>query len=157
MFEVVVELGLKAGLAGRRGIGGLDREHQRHQCLGDKPPPVNAEMPAIVRTAAEGIRDRHPWPHPSARAAARKAAILSRSFSPGRLSTPEETSTAAAPEMRTASGRSSGVSPPDSIHGRRQDRPASRAQSKARPLPPGKASDRGGGFASNSNRSATSS
>src|SRR6516225_6488744 len=83
-------------------------------------------------------------PHPSAWAAARKARILSRSFSPGRLSTPEETSTDAAPEIRTASGNSSAVKPPDSIHWRRQDRPAISPQSKARPLPPGSASLRRG-------------
>src|SRR6266403_2115116 len=157
MFEVVVELGLEGGVAARCGIGGLDREHQRHQGLGDKAPAINAEMAALVRTTAESIGKRHRSPHPRARAAARKAAILPRFFSPGRLSTPEDTSTAAAPEMRTASGNISAVSPPDSIHGRRQDRPAIRAQSKARPLPPGNASGRRGGFASNSNRSATSS
>src|ERR1700730_11583016 len=156
MVEVVVELGLKAWVAARCGIGGLDREHQRHQGLGDKAPAINAEMAALVRTTAKRVRNRC-HSSPSARAAARKAAILPRFFSPGRLSTPEDTSTAAAPEMRTASGNSSAVSPPDSIHGQRQDRPAISAQSKARPLPPGRASDRYGCFASNSSRFATSS
>src|SRR5262249_19155585 len=90
----------------------------------------------------------------SARAAARKARILARSFSPARLSTPEETSTAAAPEIRTASGSNSAVSPPDSIHGQRQVRPAIRPQSNERPLPPGNAWGRLGGLASNRRRSA---
>src|SRR5712691_3978007 len=117
MLEVVVELGLKAGVGASRGIGGLDRKHQRHQGLGDKAPAIDAEMAAFVGAAAKGVRNRHPSPHPSARAAARNAAILSRSFSPGRCSTPEETSTAAAPEICTASGRISAVNPPESIHG----------------------------------------
>ena len=38
-------------------------------------------------------------------------------FIPGRVSTPEETSTAAEPEIRTASGSSAAFRPPDSIHG----------------------------------------
>src|SRR6516165_161937 len=63
----------------------------------------------------------------------------------------------AAPEIRTASGNSSAVKPPDSIHWRRQDRPAISPQSKARPLPPGSASDRRGGLASNNSKSAASS
>ena len=62
-----------------------------------------------------------------------------------------------APEIRTASSNNSAVSPPDSIHGARQERPAISAQSKARPLPPGRGSGRRGGFASNSKTSATSS
>src|ERR1700741_3024655 len=157
MLEVVVELGLKAGIGTCLSIGGLDGENERHQCLGDEAPPVDAKMAALVRPAAEGVRDPHPGPHPSARAAARKARILSRSFSPGRLSTPEETSTDSAPEIRTASGNSSAVKPPDSIHWQRQDRPAISPQSKARPLPPGSASRRHGGFASKSNKSAASS
>src|SRR3984893_4113126 len=156
MVEVVVELGLKAWVAARCGIGGLDREHQRHQGLGDKAPAINAEMAALVRTTAKRVRNRC-HSSPSARAAARKALILPGSFSPGRLSTPEETSTAAAPEMRTASGNSSAVNPPDSILRPRQDWPAPSPQPKASPLPPGSAFGRRGGFASNSNMSATSS
>ena len=62
-----------------------------------------------------------------------------------------------APEISTASARSAAVSPPDSIHGRCHRRPAMSRQSKARPLPPGSASLRRGGLASNSRRSAISS
>src|ERR1700741_3582842 len=157
MLEVVVELGLKAGIGTCLSIGGLDGENERRQCLGGEEPPVDAKRAPLVRPAAEGVRDPHPGPHPSAWAAARKARILLRSFSPGRLSTPEDTSTALAPEMRTASGNISAVNPPDSIHSQRQDRPAIRSQSKARPLPPGNAPRRRGGLASNSSKSATSS
>src|SRR6516164_9449127 len=146
MFEIIVELGLKAGIGARLVIGGLDRENQRHQCLGDKAPAIDAKMAALVGPAPEGVWDRHPVPHPSARAAARKARILRRSFSPGRLSTPEETSTAFAPEISAASVRISAVNPPDSIHSHRQERPAISSQSKARPLPPGSALGRCGGF-----------
>src|SRR5262249_59879001 len=140
MFEVIVELGLKAGIFARRGVSGLDRQDQRHQCLGDKAPTIDSETAALVRTASETVGELRSHSSPSARAAARKALILSRSFSPGRFSTPEETSTAVAPEMRTASGNSSAVKPPDSIHTRRQERPAIRPQPKANPLPPGTAS-----------------
>src|SRR5467141_2201932 len=59
MLEVIVELGLKAWVVARIAIGGLDRENQRHQRLGDKAPAINAEMAAFVRTAAEGIRNLH--------------------------------------------------------------------------------------------------
>src|ERR1700751_3290583 len=104
MLEVVVEFSLNPGTGTGLSIGGLDGENERHQCLGDEAPPVDAKMAALVRPAAEGVRDPHPGPHPSAWAAERKARILSRSFSPGRLSPPEETSTALAREMRTASG-----------------------------------------------------
>jgi hypothetical protein len=78
-------------------------------------------------------------------------------LSPGERSTPEETSTAPAPETRTASGSSAAVRPPDSIHGSRHSRPAISRQSNASPLPPGKASARRGGLASNSSMSASSS
>src|SRR5438309_7149307 len=59
MFEVVVELGLEAGISASCGVGRLDREHQRHQCLGDKAPAIDAEMAALVGTAAKGVRNRH--------------------------------------------------------------------------------------------------
>src|SRR5262249_30247984 len=157
MFEVIVELGLKAGIFARRGVSGLDRQDQRHQCLGDKAPTIDSETAALVRTASETVGELRSHSAPSSRAAARKALILSRSFSPRPFSTPDETSTGGAPERRIASGNSSAVKPPDSIHTRRQERPAIRPQSKARPLPPGSASGRRGGFASNSRKSATSS
>ena len=56
MFEVIVELGLKAGVGARRGIGRLDRQHQRHQGLGDIAPAIDAEMAALVGTAAKTVR-----------------------------------------------------------------------------------------------------
>src|SRR5438874_1875968 len=59
MFEVVVELGLEGRIAARGGISGLDREHQRHQGLGDKAPAIDAEMAALVGTAAKGVRSLH--------------------------------------------------------------------------------------------------
>src|SRR6266851_7658945 len=62
-----------------------------------------------LRVGVVNYRERATW---------RNSRILSGSLSPGRRSTPDETSTAVAPEIRTASGKSSAVSPPDSIHGR---------------------------------------
>ena len=59
MLEVVVELGLKVRVAARLGVGGLDRQDQRHQGLGDKAPTINSEMAMFVGPAAEGVRDLH--------------------------------------------------------------------------------------------------
>ena len=55
--------------------------------------------------------------HSEARAARMKARILSGSFTPGALSTPEETSTPGARVMRSASATFSGIRPPDSMNG----------------------------------------
>src|SRR5256885_842727 len=83
MLEIMVELGLKAGVVARVGIGCLNREHQRHQGLGDKAPAKDAEMAAFVRTAAEGIRNLHGLPFAKrrctteARRARRKAQLVS--------------------------------------------------------------------------------
>ena len=76
--------------------------------------------------------------------AATKARTRSGSLNPGRLSTPDDTSTCSAPDSRTASATLSGVSPPASIHGRFQRRPAISRQSNAWPLPPGRSAPRGG-------------
>ena len=77
------------------------------------------------------------------------------SFTPGALSTPEDTSTAGAPLTATASATFSGVRPPDSSQRPDRLRPATSRQSKAAPLPPGSASGApAGGRASNSSRSA---
>ena len=129
MLEVVGELGVEIRVVLGRVVGRLDREDQRHQGLGDIAPAIDAEMAALVRPAAKGVgaasglsgalRDtesrvssprRHGYSK-RLRATARKARILSGSLSPGRRSTPEETSTAVAPEIRTASGSSSAVEP----------------------------------------------
>src|SRR5216683_4750274 len=59
MLEIIVELGVKAGVVAGLAISSLDRENQRHQGLGDKAPAIDAEMAAFVRTATEGIRNLH--------------------------------------------------------------------------------------------------
>ncbi len=59
MFEVIVELGLKARVVLGLVIGGLDRQDQRHQGLGDKAPAIDAEMAALVGPAAETVRNLH--------------------------------------------------------------------------------------------------
>src|SRR6056297_1227034 len=84
----------------------------------------------------------------------RNAAMRTSSLRPGAVSTPEETSTCRAPVSRTASATFSGVSPPASIHGTGQRRPAISRQSKESPLPPGSAAP-SGGFASTRSWSAT--
>src|SRR5260221_12156694 len=86
-------------------------------------------------------------------AAARKAAILAVSLTPGARSTPDDTSTAGAPVRRTASATFAAVRPPDSIQGSVQRRPAVRRPSKTRPLPPRRALARRGGRPPESRRS----
>src|SRR3546814_5251394 len=71
--------------------------------------------------------------------AARKALILGTDLRPGASSTPDETSTAGAPERATASATFSGASPPASIQGSGQAVPARIRQSKVTALPPGRA------------------
>src|SRR5262249_28045278 len=102
--EMAVHLPLefRIRLGGRVGL--LQIEDQRHQRLGDEAPAEDAEMPALVGAGAEriGLLDRHarlatlglPSRAAAARAAWMKARILSKSFSPGARSTPEETSAA---------------------------------------------------------------
>ena len=75
------------------------------------------------------------------------------SFTPGSLSTPDETSTAAAPVRRTASATLPACRPPESNHGSGHSVPVSSRQSKLTALPPG-SGEPFGGLASNSNRSA---
>src|SRR5271163_4027141 len=76
MLEVVVELGLKAGISARCAIGGRELENQRHQSLGDKSPAINAEMAALVWPAPEGVRDLHPGSSPERVGSGEKSADL---------------------------------------------------------------------------------
>src|SRR6516165_3744030 len=76
MLEIMVELSLKAGVGTGLAIGGLDRENQRHQCLGDKAPAIDAEMAALVRPAPEGVRDQHPRSSPQRSGGGEKSADL---------------------------------------------------------------------------------
>src|SRR6516165_1095498 len=59
MGEVAVELGLERRIGACGVISLLDREHQRHQGLGDVAPAIDAEMAALVGTPAETVRNLH--------------------------------------------------------------------------------------------------
>ncbi len=59
MLKVIVELGLKRRVCACSGIGRLDREHQRHQGFGDIAPAIDAEMAALVGSAAKRVRGLH--------------------------------------------------------------------------------------------------
>src|SRR6516162_3787940 len=83
MFEVIIELGLKAGIFARRGVSGLDREDQRHQCLGDKAPTIDPETAALVRSATKGVRDLHPQLSPKRPGSGKKGADLVEILFPG--------------------------------------------------------------------------
>src|SRR3954451_17338539 len=125
MVEVIVELGPEIRVVLGGVVSRLDLQDQRHQGFRDKPPAVQAEMAARIRSAAIGIGCLHYRPlarrrcttetqrktllrasvvNQSVRATFRNSRILSGSLSPGRRSTPEDTSTALAPEAATASG-----------------------------------------------------
>ncbi len=75
-----------------------------------------------------------------------KARIFAGSFTPGLLSTPEETSTCAAPEIRIASATFSGLRPPESVQSSWSwaRKPLRIDQSNALPKPPSRAAPGGG-------------
>src|SRR5262249_46132244 len=141
--EMAVHLPLefRIRLGGRVGL--LQIEDQRHQRLGDEAPAEDAEMPAFVGAGAEriGLLDRHarlatlglPSRAAAARAAWMKARILSKSFSPGARSTPEETSTAGARVTLSASATLAASRPPESMKVRLRSRFCSSRQSNGLP------------------------
>src|SRR5215213_3235056 len=71
-----------------------------------------------------------------------KARILWGSFTPGALSTPEETSTPPAFVIASASATLPACSPPDSMKGIGSLRFSSRCQSNGLPRPPGRVATR---------------
>src|SRR5438105_3446772 len=98
-------------------------------------------MPALVRTAAEGIGQIsiHRTINASvARAARIKARIISGSLMPGVRSTPEEMSTPPARVTRTASATLPALRPPDTMNGSLRSRFLSTCQSNTAPRPPGR-------------------
>src|SRR5262245_37384909 len=114
------------------------------------PPSLRDGSPSPVSKQGRGKIPQ------SDAASLRKAAIFSGFFIPGASSTPDETSTVRAPVAATAPARLPILSPPASIQGSAQARPAISDQSKLTALPPGSAPFiSGGGLASNSSRSAT--
>ena len=100
--EFLAEGGVGAG----REIRRLQRRHRRDQGLGDESSAVGAEVPARVRVAppedragrGRAVRRRHgrcsaPAAASAPATAARNARRRSGSFTPGRDSTPDDTST----------------------------------------------------------------
>src|SRR5271166_5126871 len=76
MLEVVVELGLKAGILTRCAIGGIELENEGHQGLGDKATAIDAEMAALVRPAPKAVRNLHPRSSPERAGGGEKSADL---------------------------------------------------------------------------------
>src|SRR6202012_1919684 len=102
------------------GIGLFQVEDQRHQRFRDEAAAENAEMPALVGTAAEGIGTGlvHLTINSSlARAARMKSRIISTSLTPGARSTPEDTSTPPARVTRIASATLPAWRPPETMKG----------------------------------------
>src|SRR5690606_4178298 len=110
----VFELGPERRVRLGRLVFPLQVEDQRHQRLGDETAAIEAEMAPLVRTVAESVA--RGCGHETilvgcdagragdaCRAAAMKARIISGSLRPGAVSTPDDTSTPAAPVMAQAS------------------------------------------------------
>src|SRR3954468_16046265 len=150
MREVAVHFGLEGRIGLGGGVGLFQVEDQRHQRFRDEAAAEIAEMPAFVRTAAEGIWQEfwRGWIHRTidssvARAARIKARIISGSLTPGAHSTPEETSTPPARVTRTASARLPALRPPDTLNGSLRSRFSSTRQSNTAPSPPGRVASLG--------------
>src|SRR5262245_51219759 len=161
MRQIEFHLAFERRIDSCRTIGTLKLEDKRHQRLGDEAPAEQTEMPALIRAGAERVEllDGHTrlmaavagvW---VVRAARMNSRILSRSFSPGLRSTPDETSTPGACVIRSAVATLSGSRPPESMKGMLRSRCSSRCQSNDLPSPPGRVASRGA-RASNSSRSA---
>src|SRR6476619_5967461 len=97
--QIAIHFRLERRIGFGVGVSLFQIENQRHQRFRDKAPAENAEMPALVRTAAEGIwfSETHRCLSPAAaraallsiiRAARIKPRIISGSLMPGARSTP---------------------------------------------------------------------
>src|SRR5579863_2803200 len=158
VLEIAVHLGMERGIDLGLGISLLQIEDQRHQGFRDEAAAENTEMPVVVGTGSVGIGETlvHRTISSSvARAARTKARIISGSFRPGALSTPEETSTPPARVTRTASVTLPALNPPETMNGISRSRFSRRCQSNTAPRPPGRVASLGA-WASNRMRSATS-
>src|SRR5882672_3387093 len=157
VLEVAVHFRSERRIGLGVGVGLLQIEDQRHQRFRDKASAENAEMPALVGTAAERVGQV--WIHRTisssvARATRIKSRIISGSLTPGERSTPEDTSTPPARVTRTASATLSALSPPETMNGSLRSRFSSTCQSNTAPKPPGRVAPLGA-WASNRMRSAT--
>src|SRR5690606_15026710 len=136
-------------LAHDQGISGLGLHGIERGEIGRKVAPLAVGAKRVVgQKRHDGLHILAPClaeaDHAALRAAAMKARMSASSFTPGALSTPEETSTCRAPVRRIAVATFSGVSPPARIQGQGQYFRATSRQSKASPLPPGSAAPFGG-------------
>ena len=89
--EQLAEPPAEAGVGARRLVRPLQLDERRHERLRHEAPAEAAEVAAGV--GQRGGIDQ-PWRHQALRAAAMKRRTLSGSFTAGRASTPEATSTA---------------------------------------------------------------
>src|SRR5262249_18240188 len=121
--QIAIHLLPERGIVLGFGVSLLELEDDRHQRLGNEAAAVDAEVSALVRPGAERVGfvlDGHArlatrGVSSASRAARMKARILSGSFTPGARSTPDDTSTAGARVIRSASATLPGSSPPDSM------------------------------------------
>ena len=138
MREITVHFLAELRIGLRLGVSLLQFQDQRHQRLGDETATIDAEMPALVRPGAEGIRLLHGHAGLATGFAAssaqpprvprgRRRESYQDLCRPGARSTPEETSTPGARVMRKASPTLPASSPPESMNGT----PGSMCPSKA--------------------------
>src|SRR6476661_1181291 len=176
--QIAIHFRLERRIGFGVGVSLFQIEDQRHQRFRDKAAAENAEMAALVGTAAEGIGQisihrtfnsccraatLSPLLGPAlagrgevssaARTARMKARIISGSLTPGARSTPEETSTPPAPVTLTASATFWALRPPETMNGSLRSRFSSTCQSNTAPSPPGRVASFGA-TASNKIRSA---
>ena len=111
MREQIVKLRTKRRIDLSRLIFALKLKHQWHQRFGDIAPAEFAEMAVLIGAGAKRIGLVHND------AALSNAAILSTSFTPGALSTPDETSISVAPVVAAACVILAASIPPARIHG----------------------------------------
>ncbi|MHC2523324.1 hypothetical protein ACVIEM_000409 [Rhizobium leguminosarum] len=102
----------------------LQIKDQRHQCFGDETTAINAETAIFIGAGTEGIRFRRlvhsqlPEAIIGAFAfstASKNSSIFATLFTPGAVSTPDETSIPGALVMKSASATLSLFSPPESM------------------------------------------
>src|SRR4029078_2193459 len=109
MGEQPRQFRLEGGILFRGLIGLFQRQHQRHQGLGDEASAIGAKMAMTVGTRAPRIGNPVHAVCLLIVAAWMKSRMACASFTPGALSTPEETSTSFAPDKAMARATLSGI------------------------------------------------
>src|SRR6266545_1685316 len=145
MLQQPIELVAEGGILARGVIAGGELLDWRDERFRNEASAVRAEVSACVGVATpehgtiDGCRLgslRHWYSSNARRAFAMKCVTLSKSFTPGADSTPDDTSTPKGRTARIALATLSGVRPPASTTRRFCAIPAACVQSTTAPVPP---------------------